>query len=92
MADTQELEKNTKYLLLFAVLLILVGIFFVVRGFLRPWLNRVADPYQSPKIEISEDSLRSTDLTNLIQFYHIAYPEEEIGRRDLFEKPELSDE
>ncbi len=92
MADTQELEKNTKYLLLFAILLLIVGSFFVVKGFLRPWLSRVVIPYQSPKIEISEDSLRSPELTNLIQFYHIAYPDGEIGRRDLFEKSELSDE
>ncbi len=83
-----ELEKNTKYLLLFTFLLLLAGIGFVVRGFLLPLVGQVTVFYQSPQIEINEESLTSPVLAGLTQFYHIGYPDEEIGRRDLFNKPD----
>jgi hypothetical protein len=90
MANAQALEKNTKYLIFFVVLLLLAGIGFVVNGLIRPWLSRAMIFYQSPQIEISEDFLGSSDLSNLSQFYHIAYPEKEIGRNDILSWPEES--
>jgi hypothetical protein len=92
MADNHELEKNTKYLLFFVVSLLLIGVFFIVRGILGPWLNRIDIVYESPKIQISAEALSSSSLINLNQFYHIDYPEREIGRRNLFEIGRLDSE
>ena len=90
MANTKALEKNTKYLILFVLLLLLAGIGFVINGLIRPWFSRTMTYYQSPQIEISEDFLESSNLSSLNQFYHIAYPEKEMGRNDILSWPEQS--
>ncbi len=92
MAGEHELEKNTKYLLLFVSLLLLAGIAFVANGLIKPWLSYKMTFYQSPTIEISEDFLKSSDLSGLNQFYHIAYPDKEIGRSDILTWPETTSE
>lgn len=80
-----EFKKSTKYLLLFVFLLLILGIGFVVRGFIMPWMQATADPYYGERIQIDEDLLRSSDLANLAQFNHIGYPGRSMGRINVLE-------
>jgi hypothetical protein len=80
-----EFKKSTKYLLLFVFLLLLLGIGFVVRGFIMPWLQVTVDPYYGERIQIDESLLRSADLATLVQFNHISYPDRPMGRINILE-------
>lgn len=82
-----EFKKSTKYLLLFVFLLLLLGIGFVVRGFILPWRQTSISYHPIAQIEIDESLLKSADLTTLVQFNHIPYPDQRIGRADLLSWP-----
>ncbi len=92
MAEFAELEKSTKYLLIFALLLFLLALIMAGRGLIRPWLG--GEEVVSPEAEVAleEDVLASPELADLRHFQHIGYPDKEIGRPDLFSWPELSEE
>lgn len=82
-----EFKKSTKYLLLFVFLLLLLGMGFVVRGFILPWLQAPVPHHSAPQIEIDESFLRSADLTTMIQFEHITHSNKRIGRENLLSWP-----
>ncbi len=87
MADLYELGKKTKYLLLFITLLLLLGVIFVVQGFVRPWLSQPVVVFHAPTIHIDQELLRSEELARFSRFNHIDYPDQDMGRRDLLNWP-----
>lgn len=86
------MEKTDKYLLWLTLLLFLLALILVGRGFIQPWLADDQVVLPETDFQLKEDVLSSPELADLTRFNHISYPDKEIGRRDLFDWPDLSEE